>query len=252
MKKSLGQNFLIDHNIARKIANLLNHYSSYNLIEVGPGKGFLTDYLIKQKPKKIFLIEKDKNLFKDLVKKYESKKNIKIFNEDALKSNLIFEVPQPKIIVSNLPYNISVKLITNWLPQIDQFISFKLMIQKEVAERFKYTNKTKNNRLNLFAYLLSDYKIEFNVSNNVFFPKPKVQSSVVSFKPNKKTNLSSKNFSEFTKILFFSKRKKIVNNLNKNSNFKKKIKDNQSKVDLSKRPEELSFQEIVKLYSFLM
>ena len=67
MKKSLGQNFLIDHNIARKIANLLNHYSSYNLIEVGPVKGFLTDYLIKQKPKKIFLIEKDKNLFKDLV-----------------------------------------------------------------------------------------------------------------------------------------------------------------------------------------
>ena len=54
MKKSLGQNFLIDHNIARKIANLLNHYSSYNLIEVGPGKGFLTDYLIKQKTKKFF------------------------------------------------------------------------------------------------------------------------------------------------------------------------------------------------------
>ena len=126
------------------------------------------------------------------------------------------------------------------------------MVQKEVGERFIYNNNNKKNRLNLLAYLLSDVKKEFNVSNNVFFPKPKVQSSVVSFKPNKKTNVSSKNFSEFTKILFFSKRKKIVNNLNKSSNFKKKIKDNQSKVDLSKRPEELSFQEIVKLYSFLM
>ncbi len=251
MKKSLGQNFLIDHNIAKKITNLLNLYSNYNLIEIGPGKGFLTDYLIKKNANKIFLIEKDKYLFKELNIKYRLNKNIKIFNEDALKSNLIYKVEEPKLIVSNLPYNISVKLITNWLPNIDQFISFTLMIQKEVADRFRYSNITKNNRLNLITYLLSDYKIEFNVSNNVFLPKPKVQSSVVTFKPNKKTDIDPKKFSEFTKILFFSKRKKTINNLNKNLNFKKKIRDNLIGVDLSKRPEELNFKEVVKLYKFL-
>ena len=249
-KKSLGQNFLIDHNIAKKISNTIPNFKEYNLIEVGPGKGFLTDYLIEKKPKKIFLIEKDKNLYQNLKIKYKKNKNIEIFNYDALKTKLFFEISQPKIIVSNLPYNISIKLITNWLPSINNFIGFYLMIQKEVAERFKYTKSEKLNRLNLLTYLLSDFKKEFNVSNNVFYPKPKVLSSFVSFKPNIKVKIDPVKFANFTKILFFSKRKKIINNLIRKNKYKKIINDKKKlNVDISKRAEDLNFDDIIYLFS---
>ena len=78
IKKSLSQNFLTDHNIARKITNLIKHYSNYNLIEVGPGYGFLTDHLLKKNPKKIILIEKDYNLFLKLKYKYKNNNKIQI------------------------------------------------------------------------------------------------------------------------------------------------------------------------------
>ena len=249
-KKSLGQNFLIDHNIAEKIINTVPSLKECNLIEVGPGKGFLTEYLIKKKPKKIYLIEKDKKLYENLIIKYAKNENIEIFNYDALKTKLYFEISQPKIIVSNLPYNISIKLITNWLPIINDFVGFYLMIQKEVAERFKYTKLDKLNRLNLLAYLLSDFKKEFNVSNNVFYPKPKVLSSFVSFKPNIKAKIDPIKFANFTRILFFSKRKKIINNLIRNNKYKEILmhKKNLS-IDISKRAEDLNFKDIVYLFS---
>ena len=125
------------------------------------------------------------------------------------------------------------------------------MVQKEVGERFIYNNNNKKNRLNLLAYLLSDVKKEFNVSNNVFFPKPKVQSCVISFYPNKKENINPKKFSDFTKIIFFSKRKKLLNNLNRNLDFKNKILNNINlDIDLTKRAEDLNFKEIVKLFRY--
>jgi len=87
MKKSLGQNFLIDLNIIKKIINLVN-IKSKNIIEIGPGKGALTDEIIKKNPKSLLLIEKDDNLFKELNKKFSNKKKIKIFNADILKFNM--------------------------------------------------------------------------------------------------------------------------------------------------------------------
>ena len=179
LKKSLGQNFLIDPNIARKIINTIEFNSKVNLIEIGPGKGFLTDYLIKQNPNKVFLIEKDYNLFLFLKDKYKNFKNIKIYNHDALDTKIIDLVSKPKIIVSNLPYNISIKLIIKWLENINSFVGLYLMIQKEVADKFEYKNKSKSNRLNLLSYLMSDYKKEFSISPNVFYPKPKVYNNNV-------------------------------------------------------------------------
>ena len=86
-KKSLGQNFLIDKNIARKIVNL-TLINNQHIIEIGPGSGFLTDEIIKKKPKKLYLIEKDKYLYQNLIKKYYDYKNIEIINVDALNFNL--------------------------------------------------------------------------------------------------------------------------------------------------------------------
>ena len=252
LKKSLGQNFLTDHNIAKKIIKLIPNVSNINLVEIGPGKGFLTDHLIKLNPKRLIIIEKDKELYLELKEKYNNFKNIEIFNEDILKSQIINNLSKPKIITSNLPYNISIKIILNLLIKIEEYKSLHFMIQKEVAEKFVYKNNLKSNRLNLLAYLISDYKKEFDVSPNVFFPKPKVMSSVVTFRPNLKTNININNFQEFTKILFSTKRKKISNNLIRNDQYKKILKkSNELNFNLSMRPEELKFNEIIELFKFL-
>ena len=206
-KKSLGQNFLIDKNIAKKIVNIT---SIYNLciIEIGPGTGFLTDEIIKKKPKKLYLIEKDKSLYLYLKKKYYDYKNIEIINDDALNFNLQY-IKERKKIISNLPYNISIKLIMNWLKIECKLQKMVLMIQKEVADKMNYVNKTKKNRLNLFIEVASRFNIEFNVSNNVFFPKPKINSSVITIIPKNNLNIDLNKFESFTREIFQYKRKKL-------------------------------------------
>ena len=171
-KKSLGQNFLIDRNIAKKIVNITSIENQY-IIEIGPGTGFLTDEIIKKKPKKLYLIEKDKSLYINLKKKYFDYKNIEIINDDALNFNWQ-NIEERKKIISNLPYNISIKLIINWLKIKCELQIMVLMIQKEVADKMNYLNQIKKNRLNLFIEVASRYNIEFDVSNNVFFQNLKL------------------------------------------------------------------------------
>ena len=252
-KKSLGQNYLNDHNIAKKIINLITYKNNeINIIEIGPGNGFLTEYLIKKKPKKLILIEKDSSLFVKLKNKYIKHKNIIIYNEDAIKTNIIQKIKKPKIIVSNLPYNISIKLIMNWLLQINDYISLHLMIQKEVAEKFEYKDSLKLNRLNLFMHLMCNYKKEFNVSPNVFYPKPKVHSSVITLKPEVKENIDLIKFQNYTRFLFSKKRKKISTIIKKHKNYvvnQEKIYN--SNIILSKRPEDLRFKEALNLFKIL-
>ena len=126
------------------------------------------------------------------------------------------------------------------------------MVQREVADRFDYNLTKKSNRLNLLSYLLSDFKKEFHVSNNVFYPKPKVASCVISFKPNIKNVINPIKFGNFTKLLFFTKRKKIINNIIRDSNYKKIIEKRRIiDINLSKRPEDLNFNEVIKLFSIL-
>ena len=189
-KKSLGQNFLIDKNISIKIVKIIKNYKNKTIIEIGPGKGALTDIIFEKKPKKIILIEKDYELFIKLKKKYKNNSCVKIYNDDALKFDYS-KINKPKSILANLPYNISIKLIINWLKQISEYEEIILMIQKEVAEKMKYYNVKKINRLNLLTAISCNYKIEFDVSKNVFFPKPKVTSSVIKITPKnvKKLNL---------------------------------------------------------------
>ena len=240
-KKSLGQNFLIDQNISNKIVNLVNDINC-NIIEVGPGTGKLTDSIVKKNPKNLTIIEKDKNLYLNLKEKYKNKKNIKILNEDALSFNYNL-IKKPKIIVSNLPYNISIKLIINWLKMKNQFEYLILMIQKEVAHKMNYKNDSKKNRLNLLMEITSDYNIEFNVSNKVFFPKPKVNSSVIKIIP-KKTKINIDNFEIFTREIFKFKRKKLSKVLSLNNLNIVKIKKN----FLNKRAEDLSTKELIQVF----
>ena len=237
-KKSLGQNFLFDKNISRKIINLTK-VKNKEIIEIGPGLGILTDQIIKNQPKKLTIIEKDKELYNLLLEKYNDLKNIEIINYDALKYNYNKNI-NSKIIISNLPYNISTKLIFKWLKMQDRFNELILMIQKEVAEKMDYNKTTKKNRLNTFIEISSKFNIEFNVSKNVFYPKPRIESSVIKIYPKKKIKISLEQLEKFTFQIFKNKRKKLKNVLK----LKKKIND----IDLNKRAEDLTTNQILKIF----
>ncbi len=234
-KKSLGQNFLKDKNICKKIIGLTK-IKDENILEIGPGYGVLTDEILKHNPKKVILIEKDKLLTEILKEKYINRKNVTIINDDVLLIN--FNKLNNFKIISNLPYNISTKLILKVLINQKSFLELIVMIQKEVAEKFDYKNKI--NKYNFYSKLFSNYRICFDVSNNVFYPKPKINSSVVKFEI-KYINIDIKKLDKFSKIIFNQKRKKI---LNKSNLFKLSNEDN-----LNKRIEELTFEEVLRIYN---
>jgi len=245
LKKSLGQNFLIDQNIINKIINIANIDNSKTIMEIGPGSGNLTKKIIEMNPKKIFAIEKDKKLSQLLNEKYKKYKNIEIINEDILKIEKK-ELGKNIIVFGNLPYNISTQilasliLVNKWPPWYEKLI---LMFQKEVAERILAEKNTKEfGRLSVLCGWRLDIKKHFDVSRNCFFPKPKVNSTILSFNPKKNINFKLKNpyvLEKVTRILFSNRRKMI------NKNFLKLFKNNASvaadlKINLNKRPGELS------------
>ncbi len=251
-KKSLGQNFLVDQNIIKKITNQTK-IDNRDVVEIGPGKGALTDEIIKKKPKSLILIEKDTSICKELNLKYSKNKNIIIFNKDFLKFDVEKIIKNKTIIFGNLPYNISsqilVKMIKmeHWPPKYTDLI---FMFQKEMAHRILGAYNSSNyGRLSI----LSNYRLniinKFNVSANCFFPKPKVESTVLLFKPKKHLikikNLD--NLEKITNILFSNKRKMI------NKNIKKIFKNNKliHNLNLKLRPSEIKpekYYEITKLY----
>ncbi len=245
-KKSLGQNFLIDKNIINKIVEIGKVNENKIIMEIGPGYGNLTNKIISKKPKKIFAIEKDKQLSLFLKKKFKDNKNLKIINRDIL--DVIKEKKSYKqlIIFGNLPYNISTQILANlimqniWPPWYDMMV---FMFQKEVADRIIAKSHTKEfGRLSVLANWRLEVKKHFNISKNCFFPRPKIESTVLSFKPkisNKYPLKNPRNLEEVTRILFSNRRKMINKNFiklfGKNSYVKDKLN-----LDLSKRPEELN------------
>tara|TARA_B100000963_G_scaffold322488_1_gene306579 strand:- start:1166 stop:1939 length:774 start_codon:yes stop_codon:yes gene_type:complete len=217
LKKSLGQNFLIDKNIISKIINLIN-IKNKNIVEIGPGNGALTNKILEKNPKTLTLIEKDNKLLDELKIKYKNQKLINYYNEDILKIDLQKLINKNSIIFGNLPYNVSsqilVKLIKfkKWPPLYTDLV---LMFQKEVAE--KIVGKSYG-RLSIIANLRLNIKKKFDVSANCFFPKPKVISTVLHFTPIKKINYKIKNINNLeyiTNILFSNKRKMINKNIRK-------------------------------------
>ncbi len=254
-KKSLGQNFLIDLNIIKKIVNLKDIYNK-NVVEIGPGKGALTDLILQKKPKLLTLIEKDNNLFKFLKFKYQHLKNIEIINADVLEFDFDNNLKNGTIIFGNLPYNISSQILTSIIrlkkfpPNYSNLI---FMFQKEMGERIigKF-NTSKYGRLSILTNFKLRVVDKFYVSPNCFIPKPKVDSTVIHFKPCKKLPFkikNVKNLEKVTQILFSNKRKMINKNI-------KKILDNEKiksikGLDLNSRPSDLKpekYYEITELF----
>ena len=254
-KKSLGQNYLTDLNIIKKIVNLAKIFNR-NILEIGPGKGALTDEILKYKPKSLILIEKDDNLSKELRSKYAKNKKITIYNKDILKFAFEKKLKENSIIFGNLPYNISSQILVKiikfkkWPPKYSDII---FMFQKELAERVVgKLHTSKYGRLSI----LTNYRLralsKFNVSPNCFFPKPKVDSTIIYFKPNKKILRRIKNIEnleKITRILFSNKRKMI------NKSFSKLFKNSQSlskklNINLSLRPDQLNENDFYKIVEY--
>ena len=142
-KKSLGQNFLINKKILKRISSLKD-LKNQEVVEVGPGKGYLTEFIIKKNPLKLILIEKDRELetiLSDLIKNKDVK--IKLIIDDALKISINKLSKNKIILIGNLPYNIATTLILNWLKYINSFKSIVVMVQKEVASRLSARRKNK-------------------------------------------------------------------------------------------------------------
>ncbi len=252
-KKSLGQNFLIDKNIIKKIVNL-TQIKNKNVIEIGPGKGALTEEIILRKPKSIKLIEKDYELYKDLKNKYSNNNNVTIFNADILKFDLEKILKRDCILYGNLPYNISSQILVKILKfkRLHTLQDLILMFQKELAEKILGFYPSKHyGRISILSNYKLNFKKKFNVSNNCFIPKPKIISTVIHFQPKAK-NFKINNLEyleKVTNILFSGKRKMINKNIKKllNNNDIKKIPN----FNLKLRPAEIRpeiYYKITEIY----
>ena len=254
-KKSLGQNFLIDKNIIKKIINLVE-IKDKEIVEIGSGKGALTDEILKRKPKSLKIIEKDHKLCSFLKEKYSKYKFIKIFNKDILQFNLESIIAKKSIIFGNLPYNISSQILVKilkfkkWPPR---FYDIIFMFQKELGEKIisKFPS-SHYGRLSILTRYKLDIFNKFSVSPNCFIPKPKIYSMIIHFKP--KLNYSVKikkieNLERITNVLFSNKRKMI------NKNLKKILSTDEinklSNLRLNSRPSEINpeiYYKITELY----
>ena len=249
-KKSLGQNFLFDQNIIKKITNLKD-IKDKNIIEIGPGKGSLTSEILKKKPKSLILIEKDFFLTEELKKKFNREKNFKIINADILKFDIEKITKSKSIIIGNLPYNISSQILIkilrfDWPPK---FVDLIFMFQKELGEKIigKYMSSSYG-RLSILSNFRLKIVNKFIVSPNCFFPKPKVKSMVIHFEPILKNFFNIKkleNLEKVTNILFSNKRKMINKNIKKIPKSKKIIKNLGLKINL--RPSEISPETYYKI-----
>ena len=255
-KKSLGQNFLNDHFILDQIVNTVE-IKNKEILEVGPGTGNLTKYILKKEPKKIYVIEKDTNLSSLLDKKFNNE--VDIINKDILEIDEQNISKNKLIVFGNLPYNISTEILSKWIVNLDKNIWFSkliLMFQKEVADRILAKFNTSNyGRLSILANWKLDIRKIIDIKPESFFPKPKIDSSLLVFSPKKEFFLlkNAKSLETITRI-FFSQRRKMIkkpfNQIFKNS---KEISE-KLEIDLDWRPQNLKpelFYKLAKEYENL-
>src|SRR5690554_5479211 len=244
-KKHLGQHFLNDENIARKIVDTLSFKGYNKVLEIGPGMGVLTKYLL-EKPIETYVIEIDIESA-NYLKSHYSKLHNKIISQDFLKYELtpIFG-DEPFAIIGNFPYNISTQIVFRMLELRDQIPEFSGMFQKEVAERICQSKGSKAYGI-LSVLVQAFYKAEylFTVSENVFTPPPKVKSGVLRLtrKENFSLPCDEKLFFTVVKTAFNQRRKTLRNSL-KPLNISDEIKDD-SIFDL--RPEQLSVEDFIRI-----
>ncbi len=254
-KKSLGQNFLVDKNIIKKIVST-SSIKNKEILEVGPGTGYLTEKLIEKKPSKIIVVEKDDSLIDLLIKKFG--RNIEILNKDILKLDETKLSKNLLIVFGNLPYNISTEILLKWILNLNSKIWFKeliLMFQKEVADRIiANMNNSNYGRLSIISQWKLSIKKIIDINPNSFRPRPKVESSLLHFLPKENfVDLDCNNLELITRTFFNQRRKMIKKPLSQL--FKDPVLISKKfNIKLSLRPQNLSpeiYYELAKDFKIL-
>ena len=255
-KKSLGQNFLIDREVLEKIVSITD-IANKEVLEIGPGSGNLTTYILKQKPKKLFVVEKDDDLAILLKEKFDTE--IEIINDDILKVSEDKISDQRLSVFGNLPYNISTEILSKWILNVGSnfwFESLILMFQKEVADRIiSKFNSSKYGRLSILSSWKLNVKKIIDIKPQSFSPRPKIDSSLLLFTP--KENFfelkDPKNLEKITRIFFSQRRKMLKKPFNQVFANGKQVAEKFG-IDLNLRPQNLEpeiYFKLVKEYEDL-
>ena len=255
-KKSLGQNFLIDRSVLEQIVSTVD-ITGKEILEIGPGSGNLTTHILKKKPSKVYVIEKDNDLSLLLKEKFQNE--ILIINDDVL------NISEDKIsneiltVFGNLPYNISTEILSKWIVNLGKKFWFKnlvLMFQKEVADRIiAQSNTSKYGRLSILSYWKLNIKKIIDIRPESFSPRPKIDSSLLLFTPKEKffELENAKNLEMITRIFFSQRRKMLKKPFNQIFKNPKKISE-KFNIDLNLRPQNLEpemYFNLVKEYERL-
>ncbi len=248
-KKSLGQNFLIDKNILEKIINTTN-IENKTILEVGPGTGNLTSYILKKNPKRLIVIEKDNELAKNLEIKFNNQ--IEILTDDVLKINENTLFKDKVTVFGNLPYNISTEILSKWIINLKDNFWFEclvLMFQKEVADRIIAEFNTSNyGRLSIICNWKLNIEKICDIKPEAFSPKPKINSTLLYFYPRKswiKIN-NPNNLEKITRVFFNQRRKMLKKPFNQLFNGDQRVL-NKLKINLNLRPQNINLETYYKL-----
>jgi len=248
-KKSLGQNFLIDREVLDQIVSTCD-ITNKEILEIGPGTGNLTTYILKKNPKKIYVVEKDDELAILLKEKFEGE--IEIINNDILKVDEGKISNQKLTVFGNLPYNISTEILSKWIANINKnfwFENLVLMFQKEVADRIiALSNSSKYGRLSILTNWKLNVKKIIDIKPQSFSPRPKIDSSLLLFTP--KENFfelkSAKNLEMITRVFFSQRRKMLKKPFNQIFINSKEVAE-KFNIDLNLRPQNLEHEMFFKL-----
>ena len=248
-KKSLGQNFLIDREVLEKIVSITD-ITNKEVLEIGPGSGNLTTYILKKKPKKLYVVEKDDDLAILLKEKFDTE--IEIINDDILNVSESNISEQKLAVFGNLPYNISTEILSKWILNIGSnfwFDSLVLMFQKEVADRIiSEFNNSNYGRLSILSSWKLNVKKILDIKPQSFSPRPKIDSSLLLFTP--KENFfelkNPKNLEKITRIFFSQRRKMLKKPFNQVFDNGKEVAE-KFDIDLNLRPQNLEPEVYFKL-----
>ena len=253
-KKSLGQNFIFDLNLTDKITSKAAISKNDHIIEIGSGAGSLTFSILKQNPKSLTIIEKDKRciaLLQELQEFFQDKidTKIKIIEADFLELNLAEIITNKSKIISNLPYNIATKILFLLLDHIQNIDLMILMFQKEVCQRITAKNNSKKyGRIAVMVNFLSQTKYLFDIAASNFTPVPKVESGLVEIKPRAKPifDIDLNLLAKITQIAFNQRRKMLKSSLKMLSKDSEKWLK-RADIDPTLRPENLTLENFANL-----
>ncbi len=255
-KKSLGQNFLIDRSVLEQIVDVAE-ITNKEVLEVGPGSGNLTSFILKKNPKKFYVIEKDDDLALLLKDKFTNE--ITIINDDVLKISEDKISSERLTVFGNLPYNISTEILSKWIINLNKnfwFESLVLMFQKEVAERIiAESNTSKYGRLSILSNWKLNIKKIIDIKPQSFSPRPKIDSTLLLFTPRENffELKNAKNLEMITRVFFSQRRKMLKKPFNQVFNNAKEIAE-KFDINLNLRPQNLEpevYFKLVKEYESL-